>query len=227
MAETTMWRYLDPAGNEHGPYSTEELRQHLQDGRIDRAGQVWREGMTAWASLDSVASELGLVRQGGPRVVVRAPAGKSGMSGCAIAAIVVVGGVLVFGGIFAAIAVAQYQDYVVRAQVSEAPMLADGVKIPVAEYYNNTQQWPAGNEAAGLAEPGEIRGTYVSAMEVAGDGRIIASFSSQPPNSAHATLEGATLVFTPTANADTSVHWQCSSDSIAQKHCPSSCQCSK
>src|SRR5687768_15868955 len=110
-----MWRYLDPAGNEHGPYSTEELRKYLTEGRIERAGQVWREGMTAWASVDSVASELGLApRPGGPRVVVRAPTGKGGKSGCLVAAIVIGVSLLFFGGIFAAIAISQYQDYVAR-----------------------------------------------------------------------------------------------------------------
>ena len=224
MAET-MWRYLDPAGNEHGPYTTGELRAYLQEGRIDRAGQVWREGMTAWASLDSVASELGLARPGGPRVVVRAPVGgKKGMSGCAIAAIVVLGGGLVFGGIFAAIAVSQYQDYVARSQVYEGAALADGVKTPVGEYYFNNERWPADNAAAGLAEPAEIHGMYASAVEVRPTGAIVVGFSSNAPQKAQASLDGATLVFTPTTDGAT-IQWACTSDSIAQKHCPSTCAC--
>ena len=36
--------------------------------------------------------------------------------------------------ILAAIAISQYQDYVIRSQVSEGSSLADGVKTAVAEY---------------------------------------------------------------------------------------------
>ena len=41
-------------------------------------------------------------------------------------------------GILAAIAIPAYQDYTIRAQVSEGLSLADGAKTAVAEFYNNT-----------------------------------------------------------------------------------------
>ena len=45
-------------------------------------------------------------------------------------------------GILAAIAIPQYQNYVARAQVSEALVLASGAKTAVAEYYNVNGEFP-------------------------------------------------------------------------------------
>ena len=43
--------------------------------------------------------------------------------------------------ILAAIAISQYQDYVIRSQVSEGSALADGTKTAVAEFYQNNEEW--------------------------------------------------------------------------------------
>ena len=64
-------------------------------------------------------------------------------------------------GILAAIAIPQYQNYVARAQVAEGLALASGAKTAVAEYRSTTGEWPADNEAAGLAGEMDINGTYV------------------------------------------------------------------
>ncbi|AOH36173.1 pilin [Luteimonas sp. JM171] len=44
--------------------------------------------------------------------------------------------------ILAAIAIPAYNDYVTRAQVSEAVSLAGGLKAPLAEYGANEADWP-------------------------------------------------------------------------------------
>jgi len=70
-------------------------------------------------------------------------------------------------GILAAIAIPQYQNYVARAQVSEALALASGAKIAIAEYRNTAGEWPADNAAAGLAEAGrEYASKYVESVQV-------------------------------------------------------------
>ena len=61
-------------------------------------------------------------------------------------------------GILAAIAIPQYQNYVARAQVAEALVLASGAKTAIAEYRSTKGNWPADNKAAGLAEADEITG---------------------------------------------------------------------
>lgn len=45
-------------------------------------------------------------------------------------------------GILAAIAIPAYQDYITRAQVSEAVTLGGGLKSPLAEYGADKNAWP-------------------------------------------------------------------------------------
>jgi type IV pilus assembly protein PilA len=48
-------------------------------------------------------------------------------------------------GILAAIAIPAYQDYTIRAQVSEGMSLASGARTAVSEAYQSTGNWPADN----------------------------------------------------------------------------------
>ena len=68
--------------------------------------------------------------------------------------------------ILAAIAISQYQDYVIRSQVSEGSSLADGVKTAMAEFQQNTGHFPTANVSAGLATAASIQGNYVSSVNV-------------------------------------------------------------
>lgn len=45
-------------------------------------------------------------------------------------------------GILAAVAIPAYQDYITRAQVSEAITLAGGLKAPLVEYGADRNTWP-------------------------------------------------------------------------------------
>jgi len=47
--------------------------------------------------------------------------------------------------ILAAIAIPAYQDYLIRSQVSEGAVLADGAKTAVGEYYSNRGVFPPAN----------------------------------------------------------------------------------
>ena len=146
------------------------------------------------------------------------------LSGCMVAAVVVLGLLLFVVPILAAIAISQYQDFVERSQVSEGSSLADGMKTAVAEYYNNTGHFPADNAAAGLAAPDEIQGAYVRRMTLHPDGSIEAQYSATAPQKANAGIDGASLVFTPSAQGG-NLQWTCHSDTLKQKWCPSSCSC--
>ena len=54
-------------------------------------------------------------------------------------------------GILAAIAIPAYQDYTIRAQVSEGMTLAADIKAGVAEYMAQTGEWPADLAEAGVS----------------------------------------------------------------------------
>jgi len=124
--------------------------------------------------------------------------------------------------ILAAIAISQYQDYVIRSQVSEGSSLADGVKTAVGEFVNNRGRFPPNNQSAGLAAAGSISGEYVSTVTIT-DGLIQADYGGAKAN-ATLTASTGTLDFSPVTNAG-SIEWHCLSDKLKQKWCPSSCTC--
>ena len=133
--------------------------------------------------------------------------------------------------ILAAIAISQYQDYVIRSQVSEGSALADGAKTAVAEFYQNHGYFPVANSSTGLATAASIKGQYVDTVDVnAGKAGIIgASYGGSKANSkltavAPAASPASGLLFSPVTNAG-SIEWHCRSDNIPQKWCASSCKC--
>ena len=127
--------------------------------------------------------------------------------------------------ILAAIAISQYQDYVIRSQVSEGSSLADGVKTALGEFYNNKGHFPTSNGSAGLAAAASVKGEYVSAVNVGTTtGRIIASYGGLKANDKLSTGP-KTLQFSSVPNAG-SLEWHCISTNLPQKWCPSSCVCS-
>ena len=64
-------------------------------------------------------------------------------------------------GILAAIAVPQYQDYVIRAKIAEGLQLAGAVKVAAEEFYSVMGVFPMNNPEAGLERGFKINGKYV------------------------------------------------------------------
>jgi type IV pilus assembly protein PilA len=126
--------------------------------------------------------------------------------------------------ILAAIAISQYQDYVIRSQVSEGSSLADGVKTAVGEFVNNTGRYPPINKSAGLSLAASINGSYVSQVD-ATNGIITATYSNATPQKANIAINTMSLIFSPITQAG-SIKWNCRSSTLKQKWCPSSCVCS-
>ena len=131
--------------------------------------------------------------------------------------------------ILAAIAISQYQDYVIRSQVSEGSALADGAKTAVAEFFQNKGYFPAANSSAGLATNSSIKGQYVNSLDVATGtaGIISASYSGTKANAKLKAAAGSLangLQFSPVTNAG-SIEWHCKSAALPQKWCASSCVC--
>ena len=124
-------------------------------------------------------------------------------------------------GILAAIAIPAYQDYTIRAQVSEGLSLAGGAKAAVSEFSMDSGRFPSDNSTAGLSAATTIQGKYVTQVENA-DGVITISYG----NSAHSTLAAGELVLSAVTNAG-SVEWICRSDGTAvilDKHLPAACR---
>ena len=111
-------------------------------------------------------------------------------------------------GILAAIAIPAYQDYTIRAQVSEGLNLAAGAKAAVTEFYQDRGRYPTNNAEAGLSLPATIAGNYVQKVAAAG-GKITVTYSKVLPQKANAAIDGATLQLSPITSAG-AVDWNCS-----------------
>ena len=128
-------------------------------------------------------------------------------------------------GILAAIAIPAYQDYTVRAQVSEGLNLGGGAKTAVTEFFQDRGAWPASNTEAGLdATPTNIKGKYVLSVTVTGGGVAPSIVTVVYGNDAHATLLATKSITMTPANAGGSVTWTCASTTLPDKHLPAACR---
>jgi type IV pilus assembly protein PilA len=138
-------------------------------------------------------------------------------------------------GILAAIAIPAYQDYTIRAQVTEGLNLAGAVKTGIAEAYANTGSWPADLTAAGGDKNNKPSGKYVSSVDVT-NGVITITYGNQANVSLAAT---PTLLLTPGVSVNGDVAWICGdhttpsgitaattpvSGSVLQKYRPQVCR---
>ena len=110
-------------------------------------------------------------------------------------------------GILAAIAIPAYQDYTIRAQVSEGLSLASDVKAGVAEYTAQTGDWPTDLIQAGmgsLATLDDKSGRYVQQLDVS-NGTIIVTYGRD----ANSKINGSVLTLQPLVNTNGDVVWMC------------------
>jgi type IV pilus assembly protein PilA len=108
-------------------------------------------------------------------------------------------------GILAAIAIPAYQDYTIRAQVSEGMSLASAAKTAIAETFLNTGIAPADRAEAGMSNVAtDTQGKYVASVGVSA-GAITVTYG----NEANSRINGNTLGMTPYTTVDDSVVWRC------------------
>jgi type IV pilus assembly protein PilA len=123
--------------------------------------------------------------------------------------------------ILAAIAIPAYQNYLIRAQVTEGMSLAEGAKTAVWDFVANTGRFPPSNQSAGLTSATSIVGTYVSKVSVVG-GLVTAQFGGKA-NVAIKVSGKNTLVLSPFTDAG-SIEWTCTRSTVDPKYLPSSCR---
>jgi type IV pilus assembly protein PilA len=125
-------------------------------------------------------------------------------------------------GILMAIAIPAYQDYTVRAKVSEAMQMAAPAKLAVAESASsNGGVLPGTSTAAGYSFPGAT--SFVSSIVIGANGVITAAVTP-------ATGTTGSLVLKPTRVGGASsaqLTWTCDSaagTTIPSKYVPSKCR---
>ncbi|MDR3444764.1 MULTISPECIES: pilin [unclassified Dyella] len=135
--------------------------------------------------------------------------------------------------ILAAIAIPQYQSYITKSQFSESQTIADGLKTPIVEYFNQTGSCPAVGGANGTngslaSNILSYSGKYVKSATVAPNAaktgcEISVLFKASP--SVSTPLNGATVIIAGTDNGG-SFSWLCdqgNASKIPTKYEPTAC----
>lgn len=121
-------------------------------------------------------------------------------------------------GILAAVALPAYQNYTIRAQVSEGFTLAGGVQTAVAENFAQTGVMPADLATVGItAAP---VGKYTSGITLA-NGVITVAYGA----GANTKISGGSITLTPADDGQGNIHWKCAPDGgkVTTAYVPSSC----
>jgi len=112
-------------------------------------------------------------------------------------------------GILAAIAIPAYQDYTIRAQVTEGINLADAVKVAVADYYTQNGAFPAAGlttaAPTGLGYTANSTGKY-GTVNIGAAGLIQATYAGAQVN---AKLVGMILGISPYVSSNGDLVWRC------------------
>ena len=126
-------------------------------------------------------------------------------------------------GILAAIAIPAYQDYTIRAKVSEPITFADAAKTSVSEYYQSQGGMPAGMSAAGIQTTTSPYIASVSYTQVStSESTITITTSTELGGNANS----KTIKFTGTGS-NTSVRWVCrpgDTNGMPKKYLPANCR---
>jgi type IV pilus assembly protein PilA len=117
-------------------------------------------------------------------------------------------------GILAAVAIPAYQDYTIRARVTEGLTMADSAKLAVSETAITNNALPGSQAATGYVSPAAT--TNVSSIAIAANGVTTVTYT--------ATAGGGTIVLTPTLQANGDVTWDCTQGTLNAKYRPASCR---
>jgi len=125
-------------------------------------------------------------------------------------------------GILAAVALPAYQDYTVRAKVSEVILAGDPPKVAVAEWYQtkgampSTASMAAGNDFTTASSTYVTSTAYAYTSDTVGVVTVLASASESK-------ISGKTITFTGTGTGNGVVNWVCGGN-IDAKYKPASCK---
>lgn len=118
-------------------------------------------------------------------------------------------------GILAAVALPAYQDYTVRAKVSEVVLAASGPKATIAEWYQSKGGYPSTEASIGTID---TKSQWVG--QVRWNGSVITATATK-----EAKIAGKTITLTPsTVGAGAGqLNWTCGG-TIQAKYLPASCK---
>src|SRR5690606_17910359 len=115
-------------------------------------------------------------------------------------------------GILAAIAIPAYQDYTIRAKVSEPMTFADAAKVSVSEYYQTMGRMPTSITEAGIQTTSSQYIASVGYGLNGSDARITITTRELGNN-----VTGD-IILDGTGTADGTVNWVCTESTLANKY---------
>ncbi|WP_425879400.1 pilin [Acinetobacter sp. TWP2-2-3] len=119
-------------------------------------------------------------------------------------------------GILAAIAIPAYQDYTVRARVSEGMTAASAVKATVSENISNNGGALAANNCLGFTDVSTATANVASVTCTPATGVITVTMTNK--------AKAAAFTLTPTASAN-GVTWKCAKSGTTDiKYLPAECR---
>ena len=118
-------------------------------------------------------------------------------------------------GILAAVALPAYQDYTIRAKVSEIVLQASGFKTTIAEKSASDGTMASSGKGLTVSSGGRVSGGLVS------DAGVIKVYGS-----AASIGTNITVTLTPSLGAGGRIAWQCSTDATSAqwKYVPAECR---
>ena len=121
-------------------------------------------------------------------------------------------------GILAAVALPAYQNYTIRAQVSEGFVLAGGLQTAVAETYAQKGSYPV--DLAEIGVTTAPKGKYTSSVAMA-NGVITVNYGA----GANSKINGSgTLKLTPIDDGQGNIKWDCEpGGTVTKAYVPTSC----
>jgi type IV pilus assembly protein PilA len=124
-------------------------------------------------------------------------------------------------GILAAVAIPAYQDYTIRAKITEGMVAGSVAKTAVAETWMNTGTMPTSNTAAGLDTPTTYSSKYVTSVTVGTSGIIDIALNATNIGTIGTSNN---LRFTP-QEGNGRVDWGCKDGTtVAAKYRPAICR---
>jgi type IV pilus assembly protein PilA len=120
-------------------------------------------------------------------------------------------------GILAAVAIPAYQDYTIRARVTEGLVLASAAKLAVAENAANGSAFAAGWSSSGTDN------AKVKSLAIATDGIITITYGTKVEADKTIVLTPAPVLIAGTPPA-TGLTWTCTGGNLAAKYRPAECR---
>ena len=130
-------------------------------------------------------------------------------------------------GILAAIALPAYQDYTVRAKVSEAILAGSAGKTAVAEFFQNKGSMPTTGASVSWQSISTAKVASTDYTQTSSTVGVI-TVTLLGGGAVHADVDNTTISFTGTGNASSGIiNWVCApgaTNGIRPKYLPSSCK---